>query len=312
MHNMVKDVLLWGMGEGYESILNQVLFEIEKKNINVVGIVCRKEDRYCALKDGFPICNKEEIGCIKFDFVIVTSYIFYDEIVKEAICEGIERRRIINGNVFRLPLFDFKKYVRLIENPVTILSNDCWGGMVYHRLSLPFSSPLINIRWPVSQFAKFVEDPVFFLFSDLKLVREGELKSEKYPIAELGEGENKVCFDMIHDISFFEAKKRWDRRRNRIHKDNFFVKMSFNSNASDEDKKALKKAYDKVSCKKILVSVSGDYAQNGGMSRFVWDMGRRKSVDTYSLNEYFLNHYHYDIDILNLLIYGKNYLRCSI
>ena len=36
---------------------------------------------------------------------------------------------IINGKIFALLLFDYNRYVQLIKNPVTILSDDCWGVM---------------------------------------------------------------------------------------------------------------------------------------------------------------------------------------
>ena len=127
----MKKCILWGMGADYEALLNQVLFEIYKGNIEVVAIVCSENDRYCSKRDGFDIITKNELGNIEFDYIIVTSTRFFREIKQEAMDLGINEKRIISGTVFHLPRFDFQLYQNLIENPITILADDCWGGYVY-------------------------------------------------------------------------------------------------------------------------------------------------------------------------------------
>lgn len=95
----------------------------------IEALVCRKDDRYCDFRDGVPIIVKEEINTVKFDYLIIASSRFYNEIRAEAIELGVEPRKIINGKIFQIPLFDFLLYSELIKNPVTILSDDCWGGI---------------------------------------------------------------------------------------------------------------------------------------------------------------------------------------
>lgn len=121
-------VVIWGMGEDYEALLNQVNFEIYKGNLEVIAVVCRKEDRYCTRRDGFAVVAKEDIRHLNFEYIIVASGRFYQEIKAEAVEMGIGEEKIINGSVFRRPLFDFVNYKKLLKNPVTILSDDCWGG----------------------------------------------------------------------------------------------------------------------------------------------------------------------------------------
>lgn len=122
-------VVLWGLGNDYEWLLNHILFEIHKGNMSVEGIVCREKDKYCSFKDGFRIISRDELMDIDFDFVIITSSKYYKEIKDEAILLGIKEKQIIRGQIIKLPLFDFERYVSLIRNPVTILSDDCWGGV---------------------------------------------------------------------------------------------------------------------------------------------------------------------------------------
>ena len=76
---------------------------------------------------------KEELKDIQFDYVVITSSLYYQEIRRQAIELGIDGNIIINGAVMNLPLFDFSRYTSLLKNRITILSDDCWGGYIYHR-----------------------------------------------------------------------------------------------------------------------------------------------------------------------------------
>lgn len=141
--------VVWGIGDGYEKIFNQINFEILKGNIEIVSLVAKKQDIITSSKDGFKVVSKEllEEGEVEFDYLIVASILFYQDIVNEAVKLGILEDKIINGAVMLLPMFDFHRYIRLIESRITILSDDCWGGYVYHWLSMKFYSPLVNINW---------------------------------------------------------------------------------------------------------------------------------------------------------------------
>ena len=126
---MARKVIIWGMGLDYDLMLNAIDHEILKGNFNIQALVCRKDDRYCQRKDGFPVITKEDIHGLEFDYVIITSSKFFSEIKQEAISIGVHEDQIINGKLLMQPQFDFMRYVSLIENPVTILSDDCWGGV---------------------------------------------------------------------------------------------------------------------------------------------------------------------------------------
>lgn len=83
--------VLWGMGAVYETLLNQILFEIHKGNIVVEAVVCREEDKYCKSRDGFPVISPKELILDSFEYLIITSKIYFNEIKKEAIKLGIEQ-----------------------------------------------------------------------------------------------------------------------------------------------------------------------------------------------------------------------------
>lgn len=301
-------MVFWGIGGGYERILNQILFEVAKGNISVEALVCKKEDIYCSKRDSFPIITKEELMGINFDYLVITPKDCFAEIKKEAMDFGIPEKIIVDGCVFTLPLFDFGRYCQLLENPVTILSDDCWGGYVYNRLKIPFSSPLINILWDKDEYSEFIQDPIFYLGTELKLFREGNFKMGLSPVGQLGNGERTVKLQLIHNGSFAEAKEQWDRRMGRVNIRNLFVKMGFESCKQNCEKWL--HIFSDVPYKKILFC-SGQCASDYSFftERFEWCQKKSPRVETYIYNDFMRHNYFVSIDLLKLLIDGKGYSR---
>ena len=113
----------------YESIINQLLYEMNKGNMELCAIVCNEGDKYCSSRDGFPLIYLNEVDSSGFDWFIIADEQKYAQIKRNAMKQGVSEKKIINGKVFKLPLFDFRRYIQLLRCPVTILSDDCWGGM---------------------------------------------------------------------------------------------------------------------------------------------------------------------------------------
>lgn len=302
---MSRKVLLWGMGNDYELLLNLIKFEILKENMSVEAIVCRDIDRYCKNKDGFVVITKREIINYEFDYLLVTSSQFFWEIKREAIEIGIEEWRIINCSVFRLPLFDFSRYVSLIENPVTILSDDCWGGYTYHRLGLPFNSPLINILWDRDEYAKFIEKPLFYLNTNLQMVREGNFDRGLCPVGKIGTPTDYVTMNFVHNTDFAEAMAQWNRRKDRVNSNNLFIKMGFSANLDEKKIDKYLHTFNTVQYKKVLfynvlknnLPIKGQILTN----RFIWRQKSGSRVEYFNYCDYLREEYPWDIDILRLL-----------
>ena len=73
--------------------------------------------------------------------MIVTASRYFREIFSEAVALGINPSKIISQNVVMLPNFTFQKYKILRESKLSIISQNCFGGFLYHRFHLPFLSP---------------------------------------------------------------------------------------------------------------------------------------------------------------------------
>lgn len=308
MEREIRKCVLWGMGEDYESVLNQLLFEIEKKNMRVMAAVVREKDKYCTEKDGFRVIVKDDLLAYEFDYLIIMSVRFFDEIKEEACKLGVPSERIINGKVFNLPRFDFARYANLIENPVTILSDDCWGGYVYNRLQLPFSSPLINTLFAGKEYAKFIQDPLFYLGTELVMEREGSLEEDLCPVGRLGNDERTVKIQFVHAVTFEEAQVEWNRRRKRINPQNIFVKMGFDR--KEKDHEFLLDSFEKVQYSKILFYYSKTNIERVFYTERLFEQCRRNGFTRYyTYNNMVRESYQQVLDVLKLLNGEEDYSR---
>lgn len=309
-------VIIWGIGDDYEKIHNQLLFEQYKENIEIAALVAKREDIYVNKKDGHPIIAKEQLKDYKFDYVIVTSTKFFDEIVKDAVDIGIERKKIINGKVLKIQNFDFARYSNLIENPITIISDDCWGGFVYHMLGLPFSSPTINLWIPKASYIKFVQDIKYYLEQPLYMKREGNLRERRCPQGILGEDDKQIMIEFNHALSFAAAEEEWNKRKIRVNYGNIFVKMAINGD--HVYKQEYLDTFKNISYKKICFFAGEENCQNDipvtYLSRFgAYNfIGNNKHyIHNYSYDEYVRNMHCilYSIDVFKMLNGESDYLR---
>ncbi|MCI8806448.1 MAG: DUF1919 domain-containing protein [Clostridiales bacterium] len=108
------------------------------KNICIVGLTADKVifDEIA----GWKFIRKEELYAI-----IIMSDRFLQEIEDEVVEMGVDENAIISYRALKIPLIDLKKYMVIRNNPPSIFSNNCWGGVTYHSLGLKFTSPLINL-----------------------------------------------------------------------------------------------------------------------------------------------------------------------
>lgn len=103
---------------------------------------------------------------------------------------------------------------RVTDKPVSIISQNCIGGVIYHDMGKRFLSPTINLFLTCPDFVKFVLNLEYYM--SLKLQMNWE---EEYPVGKLED--IKIYF--MHYQTCTEAKEAWDRRKARIDWDNILV-----------------------------------------------------------------------------------------
>lgn len=121
---------------------------------------------------------------------------------------------------------------KLENQDFTIISNNCWGGMIYESYNLPKKSPTVGCFFMASDYIKFVSNLHEYLESNLKFINpndskwKDELVKDKrfgsYPIALLRDIE--IFF--LHYHSEEEVMEKWNRRCKRINWDNILIKFN--------------------------------------------------------------------------------------
>jgi len=136
---------------------------------------------------------------------------------------------------------------QLKNTDFTIISNNCWGGMVYESYDLPKESPTTGLFFMASDYIKFLSDIKGYLakeltFIDPKASKHWDfLKSDKrfgsYPIGVLGD----IGIMFLHYHSEKEASEKWKRRIQRIKWDKLIVKFNDQNGCTVDDVKAYAK-----------------------------------------------------------------------
>lgn len=119
----------------------------------------------------------------------------------------------------------------------TIISNNCWGGLIYQSYGLKYNTPTIGLYFMAEDYIKFVYNIKEYLRYELKFINYKESKiykinkqELKFPVAKLGDIE--IYF--MHYKSEKEAKEKWKRRTKRINWDKILFKFSNQNFYSEE------------------------------------------------------------------------------
>lgn len=158
--------------------------------------------------------------------------------IKQVIKKHLEKKRI--------KIIRNRSYV---NNDVTILSNCCIGGAMYHDLGLQFLSPTINLYFDHHCFIDYVRHlKEYSLKGKLVDSKEKEAKNGA-PIAFLiCEGLPKIKIHFLHYNSFEEAKEKWETRSERINYNKIFLVIE----AKDNHEHSLIDEYASLPYKKII------------------------------------------------------------
>lgn len=109
-----------------------------------------------------------------------------------------------------------KNKARLTNTSPTIIASNCNGTFILHDLGLKFNSPFINLWIEPGDYLKLLANFDEYMGMDLK---EIHVENIDYPVGKLGD----ISLYFQHYDTFDNAKKKWNIRKERINKDNFFV-----------------------------------------------------------------------------------------
>ena len=217
-------IIIWGIGSIYNRLLNTIhYFEISDQ-IEIIALVTNENINHMTL-DGYPIIHRDEIPEKTYDYIIVASDIYFNEIVDDAVRNiGIGRDKIIPFRVMQIPNLNFDEYIKLKNSNLSIVSNNCWGGLICHTLGIECLSPFKNVSFSDADYIKLLKS--FKEYLKLDPIWKGEKaldqnSNTQVPILKLGD----ITIKCNHELDGEIAIKNWKRRRNKFNWDNIFVEM---------------------------------------------------------------------------------------
>ena len=122
------------------------------------------------------------------------------------------------ANKFFRKLINASNRKRLNNTGFSLLASNCTGGFILHDLGLQFNSPFINLWITPADFIKYLNDMDYYNSCSLHFIES----DKKYPVGQLDD----ITIYFQHYKSNKDAEDSWNRRKERINKDNIFVIMT--------------------------------------------------------------------------------------
>lgn len=237
--------IIWGCGGCYNLFSGAIWRLVDQGKMSILGFT--GNDTIYRSIDGIGFIPLNEMHNIDYDFMIIAVADHNRaDVYHQAELLGIERGKLIRADVFSLPYFDLQRYMKLRERPVSIISQTCMGGFLYHRMDLKFMSPTINMFFEPTDFIELClnlkdllcEAPVF-----AKYVWNYK-QDFSYPVMKLG-GRVEMHFNHVRTVE--EALEKWDARCKLVNYDNVLVMMK-------AEKTELLEQYESIPFKKVCFS----------------------------------------------------------
>lgn len=146
------------------------------------------------------------------------------KIVNAARQLNLPEEKLLGDWIVYVPGFTLEKYRRLQRSRPSIISMNCFGGMLSHALGLPFRSPFVNLRLSEKDFLNFLQSPRLYIDEEPrfeKLIGKSVEAPDGYPLMSLAD----ISLNMMHYKEAHEVIDKWNERKRRINRCNLFVTM---------------------------------------------------------------------------------------
>ena len=131
-------------------------------------------------------------------------------------------------------LFSPIRKIGLTNRDFTLISNNCWGGVVYQTYGIKYLSPTIGVWISPKHFNRFCSNLKYYLSlepiqitwtqSDNKEL----LESKKHLVLDeliIGKIDDVEIY-FVHENDFAIAKEKWIKRSKRVNFDNIIIKLN--------------------------------------------------------------------------------------
>lgn len=215
-----KKLIVWGMGKEYNQHLNMLKCHERDGDIEVIGVTASFVPNYEYIDD-WKIINSKDIIHQEFDYILIFSERYLKDIVLEIIQMGIERRKALAGRILDIPYFSWEEYTKIYESNLSIISNNCAGGIICRTLGLECLSPFKNL-WvdPMQLCDNYKELPTILRETPIFDRWENDSHSqERCPVGRIHD--MRIHFN--HDNNWEDAVKKWNDRVTKVNYENLFL-----------------------------------------------------------------------------------------
>ena len=146
-------VYIFGHGFIYSRLASYL--PLYRQKLDILGIITTEKSIDSI--DGYPCFKARKVDLNEADYIIIAVE-KWREIADYLTKLGADCSKFIRANIFFLPYFDLDKYLNIRSRNISIIANDCLGGMVYKELGMRALSPTINAFSDFNNYSIYVNN----------------------------------------------------------------------------------------------------------------------------------------------------------
>lgn len=122
------------------------------------------------------------------------------------------------------------KQKKIKNHNFTIISNNCFGGIIYRNYHIPYQSPTCGVYFMAPEYIKFIYNIKDYINSEITEIEIDESKYKEYLKKVKYDGiigkikDIEICF--LHFDNIEEVNEKWKRRTNRINWNRIIYKFN--------------------------------------------------------------------------------------
>lgn len=219
------NIVIWFQSPQF-NILSFALGMLNRRygTISVLGLTNVPPSTNMKSKSLGVVIDKHDLRSLDYDIIIVSGQdSSMTPVLNEAFALGLDIDKIVLDRTVCIPGFSMERYKKLRRSKISIVSQNCWGGLIYHSFGLQFLSPTINLYIHERDFLKLLDDLKLYFDAELRFYSTGidESTQNEYPILSLGNSK----LHMMHYDNEQSARRKWEDRRLRINWYNLLIMM---------------------------------------------------------------------------------------
>ena len=191
---------------------------------------------------------------------------------------------------------NFRKKNLNVQNP-TIISNNCWAGIVSQYLGIKYYTPTIGLYFFAEEYIKFLERFDYYIKQDLKII---ETKDSRYYEKMVKKNHKHAIVGKLDDVEIVflhmktgeEAIEKWNKRVKRINRRNIIFKFCEQNECSIEHIKR----FENLPFKNKICFTTKEYP---GYKSVIWFKDQVKNEEV--VRDYYESHKY-----LNIIDYINN------